>query len=176
MEDTLVKIPKTAKEVCKTKNIKWACETTKILDAQKLGWSLYYGDKNEFIIDAFNYGDGVHYDPSINQQSSYTGKIFTQELRGDEVFTDVILQKGNIKYMSHRRGLDLIDGELGDVILKINSFIYLNFNKYTGYLRFQNIGKYVISISLHIDRKIIDLYGSDWESKLIDLYSGKSWK
>lgn len=95
---------------------------------------------------------------------------------GDEVYTDVILQKGNIKYMSHRHDLSLIDEEIGEVILKINSFIYLNFNKYTGYIRFQNIGKYVISISLHIEQDVIDLYGGDWEAKLMDLYSGKAWK
>jgi len=175
MQDT-VYIPRTVEEASRLKNIKWACETTKILDAQKINWSLYYNGKNQHKIDAFNYGDGVVYDLSINQCKTMVGKIYTQEMTGDEIYTDVVLQKGTIKYMSHREGTNLIEGEIGDILLKINSFIYLNFNKFTGYVRFQNIGKYVVSITLHVDQDVLDLYGKDWENKLLDVYSGKTWK
>lgn len=169
-------LPKKVEDVCELRSAKWACETTNILKSQKLSWSLFYGEKNLYRIDAFNYGDGVCYDPSINQQSSCVGKIFTQELKGEELYTDVVLHKGNIKYISHRNALDEISEEIGQVFLKINSFVYMNFNKHTGYVKFQTIGKNIISVSMHIEQNTIDLYGQDWETKLINLYSGKSWK
>lgn len=169
-------LPSTADEVCSKKNIKWSCSTTKILDAQKIEWSLFYSPDHNHMVDAFNYGDGVQYDTCVNEASTMVGRVFIPELHGNAGWADTVIHKGDIKDVKFRDLHGNVLDDMGDLYLKMNAFIRLNMNKYTGYVQFQCIGKSIISMSFHIDPILKSIHGDNWYNNLHGMYNGRMWK
>lgn len=170
-------IPICLDDVAKNPKLHWACQTTNILDDQHISWSLVTDGKHPMAINAFNYGTGV----TISKVSPrdgvlFFGNIFVEDIDGDYLFTDIVMHKGNIKNITHRAGNDIIWAQNGDLFLKINAFINMHFNKYTGYICFQSKGRSIISISLHVTPGIIALYPETWVTNLVGIYNGRGWK
>lgn len=170
-------IPTSMKEVDSTK-LKWACQTTNILDDQHISWSLFSDKRHTCTINSFNYGSGV----SVLDVNDYhtgnalLGSIFVEPIDGEYSFSDVVVHKGIIKHISHRKNDEIIWEKNGDLYLKIHALINMHFNKYTGYICFKSKGRTIISVSLYVDADVLAMYPSAWNTNLHNIYNGRGWK
>lgn len=119
---------------------RWVYDLSRLLDAQNIKWSPYKTD--EFDTRQVNMQmysvDGLSIDP---------GFIYTKEITGRQLFTEVYIAKGEIKLMRH---IDPVSGEelptlQGEIELRLNAFVTLYFTKFSG----------VISVKTHSN----DIYG-----------------
>ena len=168
-------IPTSPHDVTARKSSPWACCTTNVLDLQGVKWTLE-SDDTQFMIDAFNYGDGIVIDNVIANVGTMTGKIFTDNDLGAIRNLDVILQKGVIAELNSTDANGNTCDSFGELYLKISAFVHINFTKYTGYMRFQCAGKVIVSISFHVLDSTLEHYGDDWASNLQGIYNGRQWK
>jgi hypothetical protein len=121
----------------------WVYDLSRLLDAQHIKWSpyetpdlpdktrnMYFESQKDFI-----------YEPAA---------IYIAEPEGENVWTEVFITKGEIKHMRH---IDIktrteIPGLLGEIELRINAFVTLHFQKFTGIISVQSVGTDIYSIRL----------------------------
>jgi len=63
----------------------------------------------------------------------------------------------------------------GDIKLKINAVLSLHFSKYNGIIRFDTIGKDIVSASLALDKAMIKHFPGDWSKKVNRIYNNRPW-
>jgi len=155
----------------------WACMTHNLLDSQHISWTVCSDSIHTVPISAINYGtvsiiDNIKY----NDGSVLLGSIFIEPIEGEYSYTDVVLHKGNIKHLTHRKDKNIIWDRNGDLFLKIHAIVSMHFNKHTGYICFGSKGRTIISMSLFLDKQIIGLYPDNWITNINNIYNGRNWK
>lgn len=176
-------VPRTFKESLKKNDkYKWVYESTRVLATQGIPWSHMSTDINRNAIDVLNYGSKIDHDAIVLQNDcSLPGKIFVDAnvFVGEEVFTDVAIFKGDVKWMQHYRNedkeIELIPLELGEIKLKINALLHLHFSKYSGIIKVQTIGKNIIGISLFTEDALIVHYPDNWSKHVVRIYNNRPW-
>lgn len=105
---------------------RWVYEISRLFDAQNIKWSPYQTEScpdRELSIELVS-------DKSLVRQPGF---IWTKKPSADKIITEVHIIKGEIKNIRH---FDLSDNELssiiGDIELRINAFVTLHFQKFTG--------------------------------------------
>lgn len=101
----------------------WVYDTSRLLDSQGIKWCPY--ETSIFTEKKLN----------INLESSkgvtqYPGYIYTKKTVGDNITTEVYIVKGEIKFIRHVRPsfIPLV----GEIELRINAFVSLHLQKFTG--------------------------------------------
>jgi hypothetical protein len=122
----------------------WVYDLSRLLDAQHIKWSPYQTRElpDKIINMYFDSPRDVIYDTSF---------IYIEEPTGNKLWTEIFITKGDIKYLRH---IDIKTrqekpGMLGEVELRINAFVTLHFQKFTGVISIQSVGTDIYSIRLH---------------------------
>jgi len=120
---------------------RWVYEATRLFDTQNISWSLFSTKEQDSAVRCID----------IDTAESYkTGQIFTKTPTGTHMFTEVFIVKGEIKHIRH---IDPTSGELqsqiiGEIELKLNAFVTLHFQKFTGVITTETYSNEIHSIRL----------------------------
>lgn len=127
---------------------RWVYERSRLFDAQNIKWSPY---DVEFLPDR---------ELNIEMQTSRTiirqpGYIYTKKAAGQKMFTELYIIKGEIKLMrhiNHKTGEEL-PALIGEVELRLNAFVTLYFQKFTGVVGVETYTNEIYRIQLrpHVD-------------------------
>lgn len=152
--------------------LNWVYDTGRLLDSQKISWSPYSTlDKTHYIPSSMldqELFPVVNVEGSVHKKE--LGAIFIEKPEGPRVFTDVILQKGDIKWMKSHNG-GFIDENLGDVDLRIQAFIVLYFKRFNGCISFETIGNQIYACHLRPTVSIVESYPEEAKVLLKKVYN-----
>lgn len=135
-------------------NLNWVYNSTRLLDAQHLSWA-------PFPTVGFTHGmDTFMFDKKIKfSAEDKPHLIYIAPPGGEHVVTDVIIQKGEIKWMGHIKSPNSIsENIIGEVDLCINAFVTLFFKKFTGIISVDTIGHCIYAVRLHSTHNMINFY------------------
>ena len=87
---------------------------------------------------------------SIQNVAYVPGWIFINNPAGKQVITEVFVTKGEIKYLRYFDNINkkILTENIGDIELRINAFVAIHFQKFTGVLSVETIGTDIYSIRL----------------------------
>ena len=115
---------------------RWVFQSARLLDIQHIDWSLTKTDEFSYKIANFII-DLPDYDP---------GSLFVKHQTGTNVNSIVYLIRGEIKHISHQSA---DNSELeGSTELRINAFISLYFQRFTGIISFVSNNTNITAIKL----------------------------
>jgi hypothetical protein len=155
---------------------RWVYDLSRLLDAQHIKWSLVRTD--QFNEPKLNVNIGLHSE-KLNVANTEPGYIFIEEQQEKEVNTEVFIIKGEIKHLRHTK--DICSDVKGEIEIRINAFITLYFQKFTGIICVTTIKNNIYAISLkpqentykdkspEIDKLIKKIYKKAEEIPHIDL-------
>lgn len=122
---------------------KWVYDVSRVLDAQNIKWAPF---ETNILTDkianmTLHTVDGIQYEKS---------HVFVGKLTGDCYITDVYIVKGEIKLLRCANAdTQSISPDLpGDVELRINAFVSIYFQKFTGVLSTHTVGNNIYAIHL----------------------------
>jgi len=120
----------------------WVYDLSRLMDAQGIKWSPY--ETNEL-----NHREVNIYLVSHKSLAIQSGYIYTEEPIGDRLFTEIYIIKGEIKFMRHldNHGIEL-DYMIGQLELRLNAFVTLHFQKFTGVISVKTFGNDIYGIQL----------------------------
>jgi hypothetical protein len=120
----------------------WVYDLSRILDAQNIKWSPYEieGLDRELNIDL------ISNNPVVKQP----GYIYIKKLDGRHTITETYITKGEIKLMRHidPETKKEISGLIGELDLRINAFVTLYFQKFTGVISYETYANEIFRIRL----------------------------
>lgn len=156
----------------------WIYDTAKVLTAQHIPYSIYKGDFTT-MLNAVSYGHELTIS-DVSSISSPTyfmeGYIFTRKISGKHTSIHVAVSKGEIKWEEHMDNEDnIIQDPCGDLKLKVSAMVSMHFSKYNGLIRFDAVGKDIVSGSLALDISLIEYFPEDWAKKVNRLYNNRPW-
>ena len=121
----------------------WIYDLSRLLDAQNIKWSPYETDS--------------HPDRELNIDLRYTkplvrqpGFIYIKKPEGRYTITEMYIIKGEIKLMRHIDHITSkeIESLFGEVELRLNAFVTLYFQKFTGVVTTETFGNEIFRIRL----------------------------
>jgi hypothetical protein len=135
---------------------RWVYELTRLLDSQNIKWSPYETNifnKRELALHLFSNK------PLLRQP----GFIWVKEPEGDVIITEIYIIKGEIKYMRHvdnDTGVE-VDRIIGEIELRLNAFVTLYFQKFTGVISVETHSNEIYHISLRPNRELSEEKNSE---------------
>jgi len=122
---------------------RWVYELSRLLDSQNIKWSPYEAEglpERELNIRLFT-------SKTLIRQPGF---IYIRRPEGPHLFTEVYITKGEIKFMRHvevqkQEELPTLNGE---VELRINAFVTLYFQKFTGVMGIETYSNEIYRIQL----------------------------
>lgn len=122
---------------------RWVYELSRLLDSQNIKWSPFEADglpDRELNIDMFS-------EKTLVRQPGY---IYVKKPEGPHLFTEVYITKGEIKLMRHveLRKQEELPNLIGEVELRLNAFITLYFQKFTGVMATETYSNEIFRIQL----------------------------
>ena len=123
----------------------WVYDLSRLLDAQNIKWSPFRTETLDYMEANMQLEAR---DPF--EHKTETGFIFVKQPEGRHVITEVYITKGEIKLMRHldRWTKEEIQGEVGEIELRLNAFSTLYFQKFSGVITAISIGSDLFSIRL----------------------------
>ena len=123
---------------------KWVYDLSRVLDAQNIRWSPF---RTGSLPHKVNNMVLVSLDTDITIESAF---IFINKQEGLNVMTEVYIFKGEVKLLKHfdKQTHKEIDTFIGNVELRINAFISMHFQKFTGIITIESLGNCITDISL----------------------------
>jgi len=128
---------------------RWVYELSRLLDSQNIKWSPYELDG---LPDKES---NIKLDTS---KTLHPGFIYMKKLEGPHLFTEVYIIKGEIKFIRHvqLRSQEELPDINGEVELRINAFVSLYFQKFTGVLGIETFSNEIYHIQLRSYLSIMD--------------------
>jgi len=122
---------------------RWVYDMSRLLDAQNIKWSPFESEtlNNKVVNMYFESCRLVEYKPAY---------IYINELSGLHLLTEVYIAKGDIKLIRYIDKLSKIETQefIGNIELRINAFISMHFQKFTGVITIESVGNDITSIRL----------------------------
>jgi hypothetical protein len=113
----------------------WVYDVSRLLDAQHIKWSPFRTPELDakIINMKLESKNLVSYEPSV---------IFVKAPEGTELVSEAYITKGEIKLLRHidKQTREEIDGIVGEVELRLNAFVTLHLQKFTGVISVNSIG------------------------------------
>lgn len=122
---------------------RWVYELSRLLDAQHIKWSPYETESLDVCVQNIV----LETEQELKQHPGY---IFTKKSLGNHVITEVYAVKGEIKLLRHispKTG-EAFDDIIGEIELRVNAFMTLHFQKFTGVMSIETYGVDIIRIRL----------------------------
>jgi hypothetical protein len=119
----------------------WVYDLSRLMDAQGIKWSPYKTDE-------------LNFSQSNMRLDSYRaiiqpGLIYIKNPDGDQLTSEIYIIKGEIKFMRH---IDIsgneLDSLIGQLELRLNAFVTLHFQKFTGVISVKTFGNDIYGIQL----------------------------
>jgi len=130
----------------------WVYDLSRLLDAQNIKWCPFRTaqlSQAALNMRLFSLEEGATLD--INHKSDKEpGYIYISPPTGNRIFTEVYIVKGDIKYIrhiDHLTGKEIL-GLVGEVELRLNAFVTLYFQKFTGVFCAETYQNNIYGISL----------------------------
>jgi len=103
------------------------------------------------------------------------GSVYVQPVDFDaEVFSDVVVHRGECKEFLHYREGEVVDSVLGNTELIIRAFSVEKLRRFTGIVSVRTINKVIYSISLKPNQNIVKHYSENMHKSYIKYYKCKS--
>lgn len=122
---------------------RWVYELSRLLDSQNIKWSPY---EIESLPDR---------ELNIKLESEKTnirqpGFIYLRKSSGQHMFTELYVTKGEIKLLRHidPKTYEELPTVIGEVELRINAFMTLYFQKFSGIMTIETYGNEIFRITL----------------------------
>ena len=147
----------------------WVYSTSRLLDFQGLKWA------------PFKLGDLTYHlqEFTVEKGDSRSGAIFTNELHGDALTTDVVIMKGDIKWAKHHTyefgNKTVLDDLRGDIELRISAMATMHFQKFAGVISVDTVGPTIIAVRLCMTADVVDQYPEDWIKRVLRIYNRRPW-
>lgn len=145
----------------------WVYSTSRLLDFQHIEWA------------PFEIGDLTHALPEFPfNKATLSANIYTKNLDGEMLTTDVAIMKGEIKWAAHHitnHGKKVIDRLRGDVELRISALATMHFQKFAGVISVDTIGNVIIAVRLCMTAEVVDQYPDDWLKHVLRIYNRRPW-
>ena len=144
----------------------WVYSTSRLFDFQKIEWTPFGG------------GDFNHMHTEFPVIPSAV--IFTRQLAGDTLTTDVAVMKGDIKWAKHHRvnekgEKEVLDELRGGVELRISALTTMHFQKFAGVISVDTIGDVIVAVRLCMTADVVDQYPEDWLKRVLRIYNRRPW-
>ena len=122
---------------------RWVYDLSRLLDVQNIKWSPFYVD---LLPD---YAVSMYLE-STNSISYVPAWIYIKNPSGKQVLSEIHIIKGDIRHIRYIDKLsgDIITESVGDIEIRINAFITIHFQKFTGIITTETIGNGIYSIRL----------------------------
>ena len=148
----------------------WVYSTSRLLDMQGIAWAPFASGDQTYRLEEF----------SLNSDGFDPGSIYTKELIGEYLTTDVAVMKGDVKWEAHhtvdKDGNKILLDELrGDVELVISALTTLHFKKFAGIISVDTIGTKIISVRLRMTTELVEQYPEDWLKRVLRIYNRRPW-
>ena len=144
----------------------WVYSTSRLLDFQKIEWTPFGGGE-------------------FNQQHPEfpvipTAIIYTKQLAGEKLTTDVAVMKGDIKWAKHhiineKGEKEVLDELRGGVELRISALTTMHFQKFAGVISVDTIGDVIVAVRLCMTADVVDQYPEDWLKRVLRIYNRRPW-
>ena len=147
----------------------WVYSTSRLLDFQSIKWSPFAMGSLTYPLQEFTVASG----------DSRSGVIYTSELHGEALTTDVAVMKGDIKWAAHHHIEDgkkvLVENLRGDIELRISAMATMHFQKFAGVISVDTIGPTIIAVRLRMSTDVVDQYPEDWIKRVLRIYNRRPW-
>lgn len=122
---------------------RWVYDVSRLLDAQHIKWTPFQGTELSYKIPAMNF--------ELSNPVEYkSADIYIDKPTGIHIISEVCIIKGEIKSIRYfeKNSLSPITSETGNLELRINAFVSMHFQKFTGIITITTIGNDIYAISL----------------------------
>lgn len=148
----------------------WTASTSRLLDMQNIEWAPFSMKGLDYPLREFG----------LVASDETCGTIYTHQLDGDKLTTDVAIMKGEIKWARHHKINDdgtkeLIDELRGDIELRISALTTLHFKKFAGIISVDTIGHDIIAVRLRMTTDVVNQYPDDWLKHVLRIYNRRPW-
>lgn len=128
---------------------RWVYDLSRLLDAQNIQWSPFKRDNFADMVPNMDF-------ESVSSIMYNTGTIFINAPIGANIITEVYIAKGDIKLIRHidKSTAEEIQDFTGGLELRINAFVSIHFQKFTGVISVESIGNDIMAIRLRPNRDI----------------------
>jgi hypothetical protein len=126
-----------------------------------------------FPTEAFTHGIEIFmYDKKIKFSSeNLSSLVYVSPPTGKLVTTEVIIHKGEIKWLGHITSPNTISESItGDIDLCINAFVTLYFKKFTGIISVDTIGHYIYAVRLRPTHSMGSFYSEEAQKILKKIF------
>jgi hypothetical protein len=122
---------------------RWVYDLSRLLDAQNISWSPYEIDSlpdRELNIKFV----------TSKSNTRQPGFIYMKKPEGRHMFTEVYIVKGEIRLMRHIDPISRLEMDtlFGEIELRLNAFVTLYFQKFTGVITVETITNEIVRIRL----------------------------
>ena len=138
---------------------RWVFETTKLFDSQHKKWSFVSGDiyTCETSMDMFEKDlSSVKVTPMSLPRTS--GQIFVGNTNNIIIDSQVIIQKGEIKWLAHYKDTEFLEQINANVEVRIAAFVIMYFQKWNGVLTVRTIDHEIHCVKLMPNNAILQSY------------------
>ncbi len=147
----------------------WVYSTSRILDMQNIEWAPFSMNGLDFPLKEFALVD-----------DATGGTIYTRQLDGEKLTTDVAIMKGELKWAAHHKinddgSRELISELRGDIELRISALTTLHFKKFAGIISVDTIGHDIIAVRLRMTTDVVGQYPEDWLKRVLRIYNRRPW-
>lgn len=137
---------------------RWVYETPRLFDAQNIAWSLYSTKEQSYAVKSIDI---------VSKHAYKSGEIYIKKPEGQHLFTEVFITKGEIKSIRH---IDPITREIqtalvGEIELRVNAFVTLYFQKFTGIITTETFSNEIYRIQLRPQSEL----GQETNSEIVKL-------
>ena len=141
----------------------WVYSTSRLFDMQNIEWA------------PFVTGDLSQAHPEFPLNGESTCEIYTRELSGDKLTTDVAVLKGHIVWAAHHKDDEVLDDLRGDIELVISALTTLHFKKFAGIISVDTIGTKITGVRLRMTTEMVEKYPEDWLKRVLRIYNRRPW-
>ena len=135
---------------------RWVYNLSRLLDAQGVKWSPFKTNELDFEQQDLE----LQTDQDIKYKS---GSIFVKKPEGHQILSEVYLVKGEIRLIRYfdKTSLKETDSFVGNLELRINAFVSMHFQKFTGVISLEFSGNDVMSVKLRASPELGDTVNPD---------------
>lgn len=140
----------------------WVYSTSRLFDMQNIEWSPF---PMGTLLQAHN-------EFPFTQGSC---EIYTKEIEGERLTTDVAVLKGDIKWATHHKDGKVLDDLRGDIELVISALTTLHFKKFAGIISVDTIGTRIVAVRLRMTTEMVEQFPEDWLKRVLRIYNRRPW-
>lgn len=123
---------------------RWVYDITRLFDIQGIKWSPF------FDISLPDLEVMMKFDSNIQKAPYQPGLIYTKKSTARHVSSEVFIIKGDIKKiaLTDPKSYDEVTLDIGDIELRLNAFVTIHFQKFTGIIVIDTYGTDIVRIRL----------------------------